>query len=192
MGPNDKALFMDSSQYKYYWQKCYAFAKSYTYDTAQAECLASEAMIVLWKKQQGGGEIEHLLSFLYSTIRNLSLNYLKHKQSELKLKDGVQSEMHRELQLRIDALVECDPSLLYSVDISGIVDKVLSSLPSKTETVFRLSRFNGMSNKEIAAVLGLSEKAVEYHMTRSLKVLREELQDYLPLLLFFSFWGFIS
>lgn len=100
--------------------------------------------------------------------------------------------MHRELQLRIDALVECDPSLLYSVDISGIVDKVLSSLPSKTETVFRLSRFNGMSNKEIAAVLGLSEKAVEYHMTRSLKVLREELQDYLPLLLFFSFWGFIS
>lgn len=100
--------------------------------------------------------------------------------------------MHRELQLRIDALVECDPSLLYSADISGIVDKVLSSLPSKTETVFRLSRFNGMSNKEIAAVLGLSEKAVEYHMTRSLKVLREELQDYLPLLLFFSFWGFIS
>lgn len=144
------------------------------------------------EKAARGGEIEHLLSFLYSTIRNLSLNYLKHKQSELKLKDGVQSEMHRELQLRIDALVECDPSLLYSADISGIVDKVLSSLPSKTETVFRLSRFNGMSNKEIAAVLGLSEKAVEYHMTRSLKVLREELQDYLPLLLFFSFWGFIS
>lgn len=55
MESNDKALFMDSSQYKYYWQKCYAFAKSYTYDTAQAECLASEAMIVLWKKQQGGG-----------------------------------------------------------------------------------------------------------------------------------------
>lgn len=54
MESNDKALFMDSSQYKYYWQKCYAFAKSYTYDTAQAECLASEAMIVLWKKQQGG------------------------------------------------------------------------------------------------------------------------------------------
>lgn len=147
---------------------------------------------MLWKKQQGGGEIGHLLSFLYSTIRNLSLNYLKHKQSELKLKDGVQSEIHREIQLRIDALTECDPSLLYSSDISSIMDRVLASLPSKTETVFRLSRFNGMSNREIATILGLSEKAVEYHMTRSLKVLKDELQDYLPMLLLLSFCNFIS
>lgn len=144
------------------------------------------------KSNKGGGEIGHLLSFLYSTIRNLSLNYLKHKQSELKLKDGVQSEIHREIQLRIDALTECDPSLLYSSDISSIMDRVLASLPSKTETVFRLSRFNGMSNREIATILGLSEKAVEYHMTRSLKVLKDELQDYLPMLLLLSFCNFIS
>lgn len=104
----------------------------------------------------------------------------------------MQSEIHREIQLRIDALTECDPSLLYSSDISSIMDRVLASLPSKTETVFRLSRFNGMSNREIATILGLSEKAVEYHMTRSLKVLKDELQDYLPMLLLLSFCNFIS
>ena len=44
-----------------------------------------------------------------------------------------------------------------------------------------LSRFDGMTYNEIALELGISEKTVEYHISKALKILRSELGDYLPL-----------
>ncbi len=54
-------------------------------------------------------------------------------------------------------------------------------LPEKTRHVFRLSRFDHLSIREIAANMNISEKAVEYHITQSLKTLRLYLKDYLLL-----------
>jgi RNA polymerase sigma-70 factor (ECF subfamily) len=54
----------------------------------------------------------------------------------------------------------------------------MKKLPEKTCEVFRMSRFENQSVKEIAVQLNLSEKAVEYHITKSLKLLRENLKAY--------------
>ena len=42
-----------------------------------------------------------------------------------------------------------------------------------------------MSNRQIAQELGISEKSVEYHVTKALKQLRTDLKDYLPLIYLF-------
>ena len=55
----------------------------------------------------------------------------------------------------------------------------------QTRSVFLLSRYDGMSNKDIAVQLGIAPKTVEYHISKALKLLRQQLKDYLPLLLFF-------
>ena len=52
----------------------------------------------------------------------------------------------------------------------------MKKLPEKSGEVFRLSRFEGQSVRAIADRLNLSEKAVEYHITKSLKVLKEQLR----------------
>ena len=54
-----------------------------------------------------------------------------------------------------------------------------------TRSVYLLSRYDGMSNKDIAVQLGIASKTVEYHISKALKLLRQQLKDYLPLLLFF-------
>jgi len=60
--------------------------------------------------------------------------------------------------------------------ISAIINE---DLPAKCRNVFRLSRLEGKSNREIADLLGLSVKTVENQITRALKILRKRLKGYL-------------
>jgi RNA polymerase sigma-70 factor (ECF subfamily) len=53
--------------------------------------------------------------------------------------------------------------------------------------VFRLSRLEGVSNREIATRLNLSEKSIEYHLTKSLKIVRLALRDFTVILAMFMF-----
>ena len=63
-------------------------------------------------------------------------------------------------------------------DLSVAIDKAMKKLPEKTSRVFQLSRFENQSVKSIAKELHISEKAVEYHITRSLKILKDNLSIY--------------
>ena len=59
------------------------------------------------------------------------------------------------------------------------LEKALDGLPEKTQEVYRLSRFENLSGREIAERIGLSEKSVEYHISQSLKFLRLQLKDFI-------------
>lgn len=192
MNIDEFAVFSSSDEYRRCCRQCVMFAKSYTYDTAQAECMAEEAMVILWKRMQKGERIERLMPFLFTTVRNLALNYLKHKQADIRAREGMGSDHDREIQLRLCSLNECDPSKLYQADIQEIIDDTLKHLGERTETIFRLSRFEGITNREIAAELGISEKTVEYHISKALKELRVSLGDYLPMLLFFNLYHLVG
>ena len=56
-----------------------------------------------------------------------------------------------------------------------LLDLAVSTLPEQREAVFRLSRFQGMKNKEVARELGISEKTVEYHLSKAIAELRSML-----------------
>ncbi|MES1249791.1 MAG: sigma factor-like helix-turn-helix DNA-binding protein, partial [Chitinophaga rupis] len=59
-----------------------------------------------------------------------------------------------------------------------VIDNVLGELPEKTQTIFKLSRYEHKSVKEIAGHMQLTEKAVEYHITKSIKLLRHHLRPF--------------
>jgi RNA polymerase sigma-70 factor (ECF subfamily) len=54
----------------------------------------------------------------------------------------------------------------------------------QTRRIFEMSRFENKTNNEIAEMLGLSSKSVEYHITKALKAMRVALKDYLPIFIF--------
>lgn len=172
--------------FKRYYKKCVLFAKSFVYDDLAAESIASESMMVLWEKTNGDDALaSRPVPFLFGVIRNKALHFLREQNSLLRLKGEIDEERQKEIILRINSLEACDPHILYSADVQRIISDCLAELGSQTEKVFLLSRFEGMTYKEIAQELGISEKTVEYHLSKAIKKLRVALIDYLPVISIF-------
>ena len=62
------------------------------------------------------------------------------------------------------------------------IDIAVRQLPEHCRIVFEMSRFDELKNREIAGKLGISQKTVEAHLTKALKILRVDLKDYLPVI----------
>ena len=77
-----------------------------------------------------------------------------------------------------DVASDTDQPMIHS-DLTQAIEKGIALLPEKTQQVFKLSRFENCTNKEISNAFNISEKAVEYHITQSLKQMRGHLKDYL-------------
>ena len=63
--------------------------------------------------------------------------------------------------------------------------KAIEKLPEQCRLIFRLSRFEELKYAEIAEQLGISVKTVENQMGKALRILRNELQEYLVLAIVF-------
>ena len=81
------------------------------------------------------------------------------------------------MALEDDSLEE----LIESLDLERLVNSIYHSLPDSARDSFLLSRNEGLTNKEIAQIKGLSVKAIEYHMKISLRIFRKKLKDYFSL-----------
>lgn len=162
-----------------------AFANAFVYDKAVSEDIAAEALSVLWKKLQEGGHVAQPQIYLFGIIRNKALEHLRAQAARLRLQNGMTELQERDYRLLISSAQACDPELLYSSEVQDIINDALSSLGAQTKSVFILSRFDGLSNADIAVRLGIAPKTVEYHITKALKIMRVRLKDYLPLILFF-------
>lgn len=166
--------------YKDYYKRSFCFVKSYVFEDMVTEDIVSESLISLWQTMKKE-EVAHPLSLLLTILRNNSLNHLKAQERKLSMLDSMSTSMARELNYRINCLSACDPQEVFSQEITAIIEQTLATLSLQTRQVFEMSRYEQLSVKEIAETLELSPKAVEYHITKALKLLRTSLKDYLPL-----------
>ena len=162
-----------------------AFANAFVYDRTVAEDITAEALSVLWDKLRGGEHIAQPQIYLFGVIRNKALEHLRTQETRLRHQNNMTEIQERDYRLLISSAQACDPELLYSTEVQDIINSAISELSDQAKSVFILSRFEGLSNADIAARLGIAPKTVEYHITKALKVMRLRLKDYLPLLLFF-------
>lgn len=164
--------------YDAYYTKSFTFAKSYVQDHMVAEDIVAESFIKLWKITSEK-EIDYPQALLFTTLRNRALDYLRQHTLRHTIEEELADIYQEELNIRISTLEACNPEQLFSNEIELIIKKTLESLPEQTCRVFEMSRFEGMHAKEIAEKLNITTKTVEYHITRTLKVLRINLKDYL-------------
>jgi RNA polymerase sigma-70 factor, Bacteroides expansion family 1 len=170
--------------YRRHYGKAFLFAKSYVHDFWAAEDIASEALISLWEMKKKD-EIRDPLAFLFSIIKNKSIDYLRHEVIRQKALAVVSEVGLRELHTRITSLEACDPEKIYTEDIKKIVKDSLRSLPAKTREIFIMSRSRNISKKEISEFFKITHKGVDYHLSKALKCLRFNLKDYLMVLILF-------
>jgi len=178
---------MNQSEYIELFNRLYAdhkerfvrFTLSYIKDEEEAEDIVSDAFIYYWENRESLKDNSNLPAYILTVIKHKCLNYLEHQRVRLKAEGVIKENMDRELQTSILSLEACEPNALYAKEISEISKKTLKSMPEKSRRIFMLSRIENKSNKEIAAIMGMSEKSVEYHITKALSIFRKKLWDYL-------------
>nr|WP_121273546.1 sigma-70 family RNA polymerase sigma factor [Pedobacter schmidteae] len=160
--------------YQRYWFQVYQVAYRKVHHKELAEELTQNLFVELWRRRTSV-EIRSLSAYLFGSLRYSIINHYK---SLL-----VQENYHNYIKASSNfGVVNNADYLLMLHELSEALDKGVALLPKKTAEVFRMSRMEHRSVKDISQQLNISEKAVEYHITQSLKSIRFYLKEYLFLL----------
>jgi RNA polymerase sigma-70 factor (ECF subfamily) len=104
-------------------------------------------------------------------------------------KEAVRKNYIHSMQLQPTAANNSTNEEILLHDLQVHLQKEVDNLPAKCKSVFELSRYEGNSMKEIAAKLDISEKTVENHIGKALRVLKVSLKDFVTsLFLFLSYF----
>lgn len=148
------------------------YAFSILKDQEEAEDVVQKLFVKLWEKRKEVEIWKDVRAYLYRSTYNASLNELKRVKRHT---------MYETADKEVGFESDNDSStLLMTSELEAKIENVLQTLPTKCGEVFRMSRFNEYSYKEIAEKLDISVKTVENHMGKALKLMRVELEEYLP------------
>jgi RNA polymerase sigma-70 factor (ECF subfamily) len=156
--------------YLRYWKRLYQAALNKINSKEIAEDIVQMVFTDLWEKRETHA-IQNITAYLDTAIKYQVINYIK---------SAISKRAHHSIIGEKQKAEENNTELLLLVqELNTAIDRAISQLPQKTQTIFRLSRLEQHSNKEISLIMDLSEKAVEYHITQSLKSLRLYLKDFM-------------
>lgn len=160
--------------FKNYFSSLCQYAFSILGDMEASRDIVQNSFLNLWKNREGIDISKSVKSYLYTSVRNLSINHIRnHKKFVNKTLDVDIFDMHM--------VVSHNHPFgdVISNELSDRINSVLDKLPEKSREIFQLNRYQGMKYKDISEKLEISIKTVEAHMSKVLKLLREELKDYL-------------
>ncbi len=159
--------------FKAYYQPLCRYAYSFLEDKEEAEEVVQSAFITVWEKRKSIDIQTSLKSYLYRMVRNGCLNVIKHEKVK-------QQHVAHELAVT-EVSYESVSQKVYATELEIKISEAMKVLPEQCRLVFQLSRFEELKYQEIADQLKISVKTVENHMGKALKIMREQLKEYLPL-----------
>ena len=155
----EKTLF--SEIYQQYWKELCAIAAKITRDKAAAQDIVQEVFLSFLKKEKSK-RIDNIHAYLIQAVKYQCFNWF------------------RDARIANEHLVRMDKALVENttenqVDLAftnKAVEDIVKGMPSRCREVFELSRFQQLTNEQIAAKLNINQRTVENHITAALKILR--------------------
>lgn len=151
--------------YKKYWQPLFTSSYNILKDKQACEDIIQELFIRLWNNRQNIEITVSLKAYLYASMR-----YEVYRQIRTgAARAGIFDDLPERLQ---------SPTTYGNIEYKELiaqVNSVVDSLPQKCKEVYKLSREEYLSHKEIAGRLNISTKTVENHLTKALRQLRTSL-----------------
>jgi RNA polymerase sigma factor, sigma-70 family len=166
-----------------YGDKVYRLALRITRNNHSAEEVLQEVFLTLVKKLDTFRSEAKFSSWLYRVAVNASYMYLradKKYESDLSLDNYAPYDEQGTLMGRIKVKDWSDTpdEVLFSKEAMAIIERAVAELPESYRVVFHLRDIEGLSNDEVARVLGLSVSAVKSRLHRARLFLRDKLSDY--------------
>ncbi|ADV43749.1 RNA polymerase sigma-70 factor [Bacteroides helcogenes] len=156
---------------RYYSPLCW-YATGITGEAEAAEEIVEQLFYVLWKDREKIQVFRSLKSYLYRAVRNEAVQYCEHREvkerygSSLMSPDGDEfsSDPQRQMEYK---------------ELHALISRALGRLPARRRLIFNMHRMQGLKYAEIARSLSLSVKTVEAEMTKVLRTLRGEIDNYI-------------
>lgn len=142
----------------------YRFSYCLLKSREQAEEVASDVMITLWRSREKLLEIQNIRVYAFVIARNLSLNILnKNSRTQVISLDDI------EIDLVLDNL---NPEqILINTELKKKLEHATQTLPGRCKLVFKLVKEDGLSYKETAEILAISTKTVDAHLVAAIRKL---------------------
>lgn len=161
--------------FRTHYQPLCNYAYTFVQDKDEAEEIVQSTFLSLWERRTTLEIRTAVKPYLYAMVRNACLNVIKHEKIK-------QKHVGEELALR-ERSYESVTQTIFSSELEKKIYEAMEKLPEQCRLVFKLSRFEELKYAEIADQLDISVKTVENQMGKALRIMREQLRDYLPLLI---------
>jgi len=168
----DRSAF--SSLFSALYPKLVWYTRTLVRDESTARDIVQEAFIRLWDRRAVLDPNRSIQALLYVTVRNLTRNHQRDTQTRSALLE----------QMDTVSTTSSRPDDGLNTQLLGQhIRRWINALPERRREAFELSRYCGLTHREIARVMGLSPQTVEKHITQALRHLREQLSALDPDLL---------
>jgi len=168
--------------YHQYSNKLFRFAFSLLKNEEDACEIIQETFFRIWEKRTKIDSSKSFKSFLFSVSYHLIIDQLRERLKDREFRNSLEKHFNKQVNLQENRL---DYNTLETE-----INKAVDELPEKRKQIYRLSREQGFTYKEIAGQLGVKPKTVENQINLALKHIKTRLgKDILPVLLFLTLFG---
>ena len=152
---NEKAFH---TLYQQYFAKVYAMALHYMPDAFSAQDMVQEVFGRVWQHRNELPNIRHFESWIITITRNLLINELRKLYPPgWQPQDTENADPQKTLEYR---------------ELENLLKQAIGKLSARQQEVYRLSRIEGFSHKEIAGQLGISIDVSREHLSKALRNIR--------------------
>ena len=164
---NDKSALDEI--FNYYYPRLYNFSKKILKIEDDIDDILQDVFLKIWFHRNKINNPETFNSFIFTITKNALLNLIRSNVKNQAFKE--------EFSKRIISSEYVTQNQIEFNEIKTAINNIVAKLPEKRQKVFLLSRNEGLSNKEIAQKLNISEKTVEDHITHSIRILKKSLSE---------------
>ena len=147
--------------FRYHYRPLCIFALHYLKDIDASEDVVQEAFALLWEKLSAGEKVVNQKGYLYSIVKNRSLDILR--------KGGLTGEA-----ISLDGSVDdIEEPAVEDAEVEARLWTAIDTLPEKCREIFLMSKRDGLKQEEIAQELGVSLQTVKNQVSKALKILKD-------------------
>ena len=160
--------------FKTWYKRLCTFAFDYTRQLETAEDIVKDFFVAFWNNREKLEIKSSLPGYLFSSVRNACINYLLRNKERNKT---ISIEEVNWIEIKINEPLSNDYPIgnLLAKELEEQIFNIIEKLPEGCREIFKLSRINDLSHKNIAEQLNISENTVKVQIYRALKFLKESI-----------------
>lgn len=167
LGRGDKDAF--AALYRLYAGRCVNFALMLAKDSNAAKDITHDVFIKVWKNRDVLDRVNSFSSYLFRMMKNEVLRYFEKEQINSRY-IAHKARCTEEFRNLVDEKMDMD-------ELQLLIESAIGKMPEQRKTIFRMSRYRGLSNGEIAGTLCISIRTVEKHISNALSDIRKEIKE---------------